>query len=91
VFSHTFLVVWLSLFRDHCQRLGLLDVAERVWSHFVIIKWFGICCGYVAEKVENLYGCFGQWVGHVEFATVRKLFIIGFLDSFGLFNIVVLY
>jgi hypothetical protein len=44
LFSHTFPAVefvlgthWLSLFWDHCQRLGLLDVPERVWSHVVDI------------------------------------------------------
>jgi hypothetical protein len=28
---------WLSLFQDHFQCLGLLDVVERVWSHVVVI------------------------------------------------------
>jgi hypothetical protein len=56
--------VWLSLFREHYQHLSLLDVAERVYilivllSHIVVIILFLVCCDYVEEKFDFLYGLF---------------------------------
>jgi hypothetical protein len=64
VFVEFFYDVWLSLFREHYQHLSLLDVAERVYilivllSHIVVIILFLVCCDYVEEKFDFLYGLF---------------------------------